>query len=446
MLRSHHPHHAESRLGLVTMTVLGALLVGTVGAEQALPAPYSSMALLIAVPTITVLRPCCPVCTMLVGGVTLACAVPLAFQQWPYTPVVAVTVPGGIVWVTAMLALAAHRRTHADTVHAALRAVAETMQRAVLRPVPHRLGPVRAQVSYLAAAPQAQVGGDLYDVVDTPFGVRVILGDVMGKGLAAVEKATDVLGAFRELAHLEPTLAGTARRLDAYLAGHGREEDREEGFVTALLVEIPESGGTAELINCGHPPPLVLSGGRVAFADALPPDPPLGLLGMVEGGHTSNVLTLGPGDRLLLYTDGVTEARAKADGRFYPLAERAAALDRATGNGAAYKTANGRPKGQANGGADAPGARPADGRAAAGTANGWANGSSRGVSRTPPGRPDDLLDLLDLLVADLRTFAAGSHHDDAALLLLRFEGVDVPLPRGHGGEIARTGDESRPGL
>ncbi|MFI6516247.1 PP2C family protein-serine/threonine phosphatase [Spirillospora sp. NPDC050679] len=404
------------------MAVLAALLAATVGAETVLPAPYSSMALLIAVPTITVLRPCCPLCTMLVGALTLACAIPLALLQWRHTPVVALTVPCGVAAVTAMLAVAARRRTHADTVHAALRAVAETMQRAVLRPVPHRLGPVRAQVSYLAAAPQAQVGGDLYDVVNTPFGIRVILGDVMGKGLTAVEKATDVLGAFRELAHLEPTLAGTAQRLDAFLAGNGQDE----GFVTALLVEIPLAGGTAELINCGHPPPLVLSGGRVAFADALPPDPPLGLLGMVGGCHTSNLLTLGPGDRLLLYTDGVTEARAKLDGRFYPLAERVAALDRATGHGERDGRASG----------------PSGGHS---SANGWANGSSRSVARTAPGRSDDLLDLLDLLVADLREYAAGSCHDDAALLLLRFEGKSVPVPRDPGNGIARTGDESRSG-
>ncbi|MGI5164189.1 PP2C family protein-serine/threonine phosphatase [Spirillospora sp. CA-253888] len=404
------------------MAVLGGLLAATVGAEAALPAPLSGMTLLIAVPTITVLRPCCPTCTMLVGGLTLACAIVLAFQQWRYTPVVALTVPGGVAAVTAMLAVAARRRTHDDTVHAALRAVAETMQRAVLRPVPHRLGPVRAQVSYLAAAPQAQVGGDLYDVVNTPFGIRVILGDVMGKGLAAVEKATDVLGAFRELAHLEPTLAGTAQRLDAFLAGNGQGE----GFVTALLVEIPLTGGTAELINCGHPPPLVLSGDRVAFADALPPDPPLGLLGLVGGGHTSNLLTLGPGDRLLLYTDGVTEARAKIDGRFYPLAERVAALDRATGHG----KRNGRPPASSNGHS---------------SSNGWANGSSRSVARTAPGRSDDLLDLLDLLVTDLRAYAAGSCHDDAALLLLRFEGQGVPVPRDPGNGIARMGDESRSG-
>src|ERR1051326_8796417 len=59
--------------------------------------------------------------------------------------------------------------------------VAEAAQRAVLRPLPEHVGPLELGVVYLAAAADAQVGGDLYDVAKTPFGIRVIIGDVRGK-------------------------------------------------------------------------------------------------------------------------------------------------------------------------------------------------------------------------------------------------------------------------
>ena len=71
---------------------------------------------------------------------------------------------------------------------------------------------------YLAAAAEARVGGDLYEVARTPFGIRLIVGDARGKGLEAVETAADVLGVFREVAHEVYTLAEVARRIDASLA------------------------------------------------------------------------------------------------------------------------------------------------------------------------------------------------------------------------------------
>ena len=62
--------------------------------------------------------------------------------------------------------------------------VAEAAQRAVLRPLPTQLGPLELGVVYIAAAADAKVGGDLYDVTKTPYGIRLIIGDVRGKGWA----------------------------------------------------------------------------------------------------------------------------------------------------------------------------------------------------------------------------------------------------------------------
>ena len=142
--------------------------------------------------------------------------------------------------------------------------VAEVAQRAVLRPLPRQVGPLELGVVYLAAAAEARVGGDLYEVARTQFGIRLIVGDARGKGLDAVETAADVLGVFREVAHEVYTLAEVARRLDASLtrrlaAGQAPSSGSAEEFVTAVLAEIDPCAGSLTIYNCGHPPPILLS-------------------------------------------------------------------------------------------------------------------------------------------------------------------------------------------
>jgi serine phosphatase RsbU (regulator of sigma subunit) len=199
------------------------------------------------------------------------------------------------------------------------RMVAEAVQSVLARPIPARVGPVRAAVHYTAAHAYAKIGGDLYEVLPTRFGVRAVVGDVQGKGLDAIGTAAALLGAFREAAHDEPGLSALARRLAEPL-GSARGGDGER-FVTAVLMSV-HPDGTAEVVNCGHPSPLLVRGtGAPCPLD--PPDrvPPLGILppGQVDPPVLS--LRLRPGDRVLLYTDGVIEARNPA-GTFYPLTER----------------------------------------------------------------------------------------------------------------------------
>jgi hypothetical protein len=208
--------------------------------------------------------------------------------------------------------------------------VAEAAQRAVLRPLPPRLGPLGLDVVYVAAAAEAKVGGDLYEAVATVgHGIRVIMGDVRGKGLGAVELATDVLGMFREQAHEACTLGELASRLDA---GLGRGLGRHEEFVTALLIEIDPESGRTSIFNCGHPAPLLIPAGAggdparpVTFMEVPAPAPPLGLLALGDATNAQLSCALEPDDKLLLYTDGVTEAR-DAKRAFYPLGERVSAL------------------------------------------------------------------------------------------------------------------------
>ncbi|MEY9872850.1 hypothetical protein ABH931_002327 [Streptacidiphilus sp. MAP12-33] len=203
----------------------------------------------------------------------------------------------------------------------AVRTVAEAAQLALLPPPEPEVGPVRVAARYVSAADLAQIGGDLYAVLETPFGVRALIGDVRGKGLPAVRMASLVLGAFRESAYDEPELTGVARRLERSVARHAVSGE----FTTALLVQF-EPPGTIELVHCGHVPPLrVAADGTATTLD--PPDPwvPLGLAQLAGGKPQPWLERFAPGDRLLLCTDGVVEARG-ADGSFYPLAERLPAL------------------------------------------------------------------------------------------------------------------------
>ena len=219
----------------------------------------------------------------------------------------------------AILAGAVRRRIEHEL--SDVRSIAQTAQRVLLRPVPTLAGPMRIAVSYTSAAAAARIGGDLYEVVPATHATRVIIGDVQGKGLEAVETAALVLGAFREAAPDEPKLAEVGQRLERAL---NRRLEGEK-FVTAVLVEVDDDH-CVTLLNYGHPAPLLLcADGTVMFAEPPQTAPPLGLASLGPDSPVPYSIFLHPGDQLLLYTDGVTEAR-DPEGVFYPLAERTGLL------------------------------------------------------------------------------------------------------------------------
>lgn len=165
-------------------------------------------------------------------------------------------------------------------------------------------------------------GGDIACAVETPAAVRVLIGDVMGHGAEAAGTAAEVTRAFRELAIRPDPAHLLAMRLDEFITGR---EGGEE-FVTAQIISVPkDSCGETEIVCCGHPPPLLLRDGRAVFLDTVPAAPPLGLLDMSARQARAWPLDARPGDGLLLYTDGVTDA-CDSGGRPFALAERAAAL------------------------------------------------------------------------------------------------------------------------
>ncbi|AWN31292.1 serine/threonine-protein phosphatase [Streptomyces sp. NEAU-S7GS2] len=260
------------------------------------------------------------------------------------------------------------------------RSVAAVAQQVLLRPLPVHSGPLEIASLYLAAEEEAEMGGDLFAVARTTSSTRLIIGDVRGKGLPAYSHAALILGAFRAAAHREATLPRLAIHLDgavrwdsrqwnnapgpgagadavgatgtgtgtdavggpasevgsvsvpvpvpvpaAPLPGPDPVIDTDETFATVILLDLPDRWPVVHTITCGHPPPLLLRDGRVRTLSAEWPALPVGLGGLpgapdyeVEG------FPFEPGDLLLLYTDGVSEARDDK-GTFYPLVERAAA-------------------------------------------------------------------------------------------------------------------------
>lgn len=188
-------------------------------------------------------------------------------------------------------------------------AIAEAAQRAILPIIPAATEGLRAASRYLSAATDAVVGGDLYDCSVTEGYTRFIVGDVRGKGLEAVEQAARVIRAFRQAAATKSTLPAVASDMDSYLTPFLGEEE----FVTALLLDLTMPD-TIVLTSCGHPPALLVRpDGAATFLES-PPGLPLGM------GDDAVPATFpwSRGDRLLLYTDGLSEARDH-EGVFLPL-------------------------------------------------------------------------------------------------------------------------------
>ncbi|GGN70523.1 hypothetical protein GCM10011579_045830 [Streptomyces albiflavescens] len=212
-----------------------------------------------------------------------------------------------------------------------IRKVAGAAQNVLLRPLPPRIDGLSVAAAQLSADRGASVGGDLYEVIATEHGVRIVMGDVRGHGIGAIGTVAAVLGSFREAVHDEPELGCVLRRLERALARHLRERARAEHpssgldpdspvaeeFVTVLLLEIRRDGEVYAL-NCGHPWPYLLSGGRADPLVRADPLPPLGPFPLPDELPVERCGQLLPGELLFLHTDGVEDAR-DGQGRFFPL-------------------------------------------------------------------------------------------------------------------------------
>ncbi|GAB3599487.1 PP2C family protein-serine/threonine phosphatase [Angustibacter peucedani] len=220
-----------------------------------------------------------------------------------------------VALVSVAAVVIAEVRERRERQYARVARIAEVAQRTILPVVPAEVGPVRTAARYVAAGQEALVGGDLFDCFHTSGRTFFVVGDVRGKGVGAVEQAGRVIRAFRQAAAASADLAEVAAEMSRYLVPFLGEED----FATAVLVAVDEHELT--LVSCGHPLPLLIdTQGRGVLLE-LAPGLPLGL-GDV---YRSTSVPWTPGTRLLLYTDGLSEARG-SNGEFLPIAPLAGRL------------------------------------------------------------------------------------------------------------------------
>lgn len=158
--------------------------------------------------------------------------------------------------------------------------------------------------------PSYEVGGDYYDHLDLPGGkTGFVVADVSGKGIPAALIMATVRTLVRTLAHHAAGPCELARTLNHTL----RESVASSSFVTAVYGVLDPATGRFEYVNCGHNPPIhVLAGGETVQLHSNGP-----LLGVIEDAvFTSGSCVLAPGDRLVMYTDGVVECQSRPDEEF----------------------------------------------------------------------------------------------------------------------------------
>ena len=157
--------------------------------------------------------------------------------------------------------------------------------------------------------PAYDIGGDSFDYAVNGSTADLMVIDAVGHGLPATVLASVAISAYRHARRNDRDLPGIAAEIDAAVAGQFGASQ----FATAVLARLDIDTGRLQWINAGHPEPLILRGTSLVQPPHCPPNRPLGLQGTEP---TRCETRLEPGDRLLLYTDGITEARSPA-GEFF---------------------------------------------------------------------------------------------------------------------------------
>ncbi|MFE7550562.1 PP2C family protein-serine/threonine phosphatase [Streptomyces gardneri] len=310
---------------LPSLMIVGGVVYDVATPPEYTAAPLFSAAPLIAAPFFSTLT------TLLTGIAAVLASVGLHVFNGTADEIPALTETLTVATVSALALLINRVVRRSGERLASARVIAETAQKAVLPTPAERIGGLQCAARYEAAQADAFIGGDLFAVQDTPHGVRLVVGDVRGKGMDAVEAVAVVIGAFREAAEQEPSLEGVAQRLERALTREGTRRDgldAFEGFTTAVLAEIPRAEAEGEesirIVNRGHPPPLLLYvDGGLDVLDPAEPALPLGMGELAAWPDRAEERPYPPGATLLFYTDGLSEAR-NAEGVFYDPASRLA--------------------------------------------------------------------------------------------------------------------------
>ncbi|WMX43669.1 SpoIIE family protein phosphatase [Streptomyces roseicoloratus] len=235
--------------------------------------------------------------TLVIGVLAMALRLFLGYVQHDaVTDIVAAELVLGAVIAAAVWVSQVRTRYERDL--SEVTAVAEVVQRVLLRPLAPRLGRVDLHLLYVSAAAKARIGGDFYEAVRVPGAVRVMLGDVQGKGLGAVETASVLLGSYRASVTEARDLTGLADRLEEGLQQYGAwdpDSDAAERFATVLLLELPDDEDVVRLLSCGHPAPLLQHGDRVRPVTFADPSLPVNLAGLYASRHRVEEVPFGPG-------------------------------------------------------------------------------------------------------------------------------------------------------
>ena len=152
-----------------------------------------------------------------------------------------------------------------------------------------------------------EIGGDFFDVVNTEDGLAVVLADVSGKGVSAALLASTLQGMVYSHLSARMPLAEIMAAVNRFFT----QKHLGEKYATVIITRIHKDG-ELEYVNCGHVPPLLISGGKVSRPEH--GNLPVGLL--ADATYESDRVHMKPGDRFILVTDGVTEAE-NALGDFY---------------------------------------------------------------------------------------------------------------------------------
>jgi serine phosphatase RsbU (regulator of sigma subunit) len=161
---------------------------------------------------------------------------------------------------------------------------------------------------YRSATTAVAIGGDLYDWFRTDRGAfGVAVGDVSGKGMQAASRTAMTVHSLRAFALPGASPHVAAKMLNTVVSGRVSSES----FVTLIYVHVEPGSSDLGFVLAGHPPPIVMRRDAVEVLTA-EADVPIG----VDASATFHLheATLSPGDSMVLYTDGVTEARAASDG------------------------------------------------------------------------------------------------------------------------------------
>jgi serine phosphatase RsbU (regulator of sigma subunit) len=218
------------------------------------------------------------------------------------------------VAVTNVRALEAARETvQVKTELARERRVAQVLTEGLLPDIPARIGRWGFAKRYEAQSDESLVGGDIYDLF--PLGVGrlgIVIADVSGKGLAAAKKTAMVKYSLRSYAREHTSPGRVLARLNSALF----DEENMTGFVTLFYGVLDENSGVLEYASAGHETPILQrADGSFEMLE------PTGLvLGAApDQDYETDQATLHPGDGLLLFTDGLTEARALGTGELLEL-------------------------------------------------------------------------------------------------------------------------------